>query len=334
MLTRPASPSTRVAGGGGEGGKVIEVGNTRGIRDEAGAGRWLERKTGGQRNGDIRETRRHFIDLPRDAAATMLAFPSPALARAFPPMEIGFRRIEARRGVGDEALAQRGFYNRSRRFAVRSANFREIGGGNGNVVRENIRSPDAAFSISDELRRTRTRAMTLSPCRFAAVSSILMCDSSPECEYLARVRCTSTLHKHVVFARSRIKSVYLSGQIYPYALGYLITGDTLDARRDEIVRLGCVSFPSRVPRVKTKEERREEKRERVQKRPWNVKLNANENAVLITARKYCSDENSLGKLIDNSVQLSSNNLRQHFGVLVYSFLIILIFRNGFHVKNA
>jgi len=72
----------------------------------------------------------------------------------------------------------------------------------------------------------------------------------------------------------------------------------------------------------------------VKKRSWNVKLNANENAVLITARKYCSNENSLGKLIDNSVQLSSNNLRQHFGVLVYSFLIILIFRNGFHVKKA
>lgn len=70
-------------GGEGAGEKIIEGGNiytyihiyicTRGIRT-----RWQvrrvarcgasERKTGGQRNGDIRETRRHFIDSPRDDA--------------------------------------------------------------------------------------------------------------------------------------------------------------------------------------------------------------------------------------------------------------------------
>lgn len=48
-----------------------------------------EKQRGGRRNGDIYETRRHFIDLPGDAPLVLYnARPSPARARrAFPPAE-------------------------------------------------------------------------------------------------------------------------------------------------------------------------------------------------------------------------------------------------------
>lgn len=68
----------------------------RGCRCVARAG---ERKTGGRRNGDIYETRRHFIDLPGDAPVLYNARPSPARARFHRRRrEIGFRGIEPRGG--------------------------------------------------------------------------------------------------------------------------------------------------------------------------------------------------------------------------------------------
>lgn len=78
----------------------------RGCRCVARAG---ERKTGGRRNGDIYETRRHFIDLPGDAPGTVQCSAESG-PRAFPPtttVRSGFEGSNLAAG-SDEVRRRRG----------------------------------------------------------------------------------------------------------------------------------------------------------------------------------------------------------------------------------